>query len=286
MPDTVAPVSAPSQATPSTPQSVPSAAPADPEYDFGEFKMSRSAAAAQLKQTNELRKGAYAKFEESSKMRKDFDAQIADFDRDPEAFFRARGKNFDEIAAKRLMHKMHEQEMSPEQREAAADKLERDALRAKVDEYEKVKVQEQETQATQAHMQHWDTRIAQALAASDLPRTPKTVARAADKLIALAEKGVPIDRIPLEAIVAELRTDLHGELSSVVAAFKDNPAGLRKFLGEDIVKAVNQMSLDAVRNPQKSQTKAPEQRASTDRAKKPADKMNVGSWREHLRTFT
>lgn len=286
MPDTVAPASAPSQAAVTSEQSAstqPQGAHADPEFDFGDgLRMTRSAAAQQLKNLRELQKGSYSKFEEAAKLRKDTEALLARADDDPEGFYKARGKDFKKLAAERLMRDMQEQEMSPEQRENARIKLERDAFKAEKEAFEKQQLDQQEQQAVQAHTQHWDTSIAQALAASDLPRTPRTVARAADKLMALAEQGVPIDRLPMSAIIEEIRGEFRTDLQSVVKSM--SATQLREYLGPEAIKALNQASIEAVRNPQKSQTKAPEQRASSERKKAP-ESMSVGSWREHLRTL-
>lgn len=262
---------------PATPQAAD-----DPEIDFGNgLKFKRSQARDQLARVKELERGSHERFQQAAQHRKQAEALVAGFKQDPERYFeQLTGQPFDQFAAKRLLDKMKMQEMAPEVREAYEAKnqleIERREKQALLDE----KKQQAEAQESHRWMQHWDNQIAQVLKSSDLPHSPKTVLRVVEKMIALGEQGVPVERIPLSTIVSEIRQDVQGELVSLLSSIED--AGkLTEFFGPDLAKKVRKALMSEVTK-SKPSSRPTEQRPST---KKEDPRMGLAAWRQHIRSL-
>jgi hypothetical protein len=202
------------------------AAPDDPEIEIDDgVKLKRSELRDVYKRRKELDRGAFDKFQEAAKLRKEAaeakeQAQqiVAGMSKDYKAALRAAGHDPIKVAEQILAEALEEYQLTPEQKEA------RDA-KAKLAEYEQ-REQEQKQAHEEAQRaaavaqweQRFDAGFTQAIQTSGLPKTAKVVSRMAEKVELYWGQGV---QVPLDEIAAEVKQDLIQERRELLQSAKD-----------------------------------------------------------------
>lgn len=134
MPDPVAPVAPVEAAKPVTP-TAPVAKPVEPaevaeEYEIDGQKVLLTKTQARTRLQKAM--AADKRLQEAAEKKKEVEKFWEDFEKDPEAAYRARGKDPDKLFAEHLSRKAKLELLTPEQREAAQLKQERDDAKAEL----------------------------------------------------------------------------------------------------------------------------------------------------------
>lgn len=221
----------------------------DPEIDFGDgLKLKRSDAAKSLAKRKELDRAAFAKFEEASKIRKEWERiQQAD----PEEFFKARGIDPTQYAFEKLQREVEMREATPEQRAA----LQREQALAD----REMKIKEQEAQyeqrafeaEKQQYIQKLDKELPAALQKAGLTPDPFVFAQIAKVLQSQIANDMPEDYEGAAELVAESYRE---NFSKHTATLKYEDA-VKHY--PQLVKTIREGDLARARNPQTAPQRAP-----------------------------
>lgn len=233
-----------SQSQAATPQKTQSQEDDDPEFDLGDVgRLKRSELSKIIKSRKDFERGAYMKMQEAAKARKEAEAIKAEaqrikesFGSDLEAQLRAIGVDPDEWAEKRLAQKLEEHRLTPEQREARAQKEELDRLRAEKAEMEKQQQQRQYDEQVSKYQQYYDQQFSDAIITSGLPKTATTLKRMAEKAELYWGSGL---QVPLDIIAAEVKDDIKTEKRELIKSLKDDD--LLDFYDDDEREAIRKL---------------------------------------------
>jgi hypothetical protein len=134
------------------------------------------------------------KFQKAAELDKARAAWLEAAKKDPWVIFKELGVDPDELAESRLKEKLRLQLMSPEQKEAYEAKMERDALKKRLEETEAKTKEEKEAldkekvdRLKSEYAQQLDHTVPEVFKERGIAPTPRRIARAAEYLIAHAE---------------------------------------------------------------------------------------------------
>lgn len=246
-------------------QSVEAQTQDDPEIELDAgVKLKRSELRDLHKRRKELDKGAFDKFQEAAKLRKEAAEERAQaqqlvqaMGKDYKAALRAAGHDPVKVAEQILKEALDEYQLSPQDREL------RD-YKAKVEEYERQQAElaeQQKAAQEQAAVQQWEQRFDQAFTGAiqtvGLPKTARVVARMAEKVESYWGAGV---EVPLEEIAAEIKQDIIAERRELLQSIKDEQAA--DLYDDSELEIARKLILrkaqaSAPKQPVQSQTKAP-----------------------------
>lgn len=150
----------------------------------------------------------------AAKMKKDLDmtnnqvAQLIDaLKRDPWKVLSnpSLGHDTRKLAEEYVWNMIQEQRMTPEQRQAAQDRLENTQMKAEKEQFKKDQEQREFEALTAQRRAYWEKTIPEAIDAAGLPKTSYTIRRFAEYIKAAAKARVPAD---MPGIANQIRQEL------------------------------------------------------------------------------
>lgn len=164
---------------------------------------------------------------------------------------------------------------TPEQKEAYQNKQKIQELEQQQQERQQQEEQNHARQARDYYANQYQTQIIEALKISDLPQTPETVSRIAQKMAIGLKYGMELS--PTE-VIPEVKRDYMNELKAIYGKLEGEH--LYQFLGDDTVKKVQQASLAKMKNP--NGTKPAQQAKSVSEDKPLTKKITKDEWKAKL----
>ena len=249
------------------------------------------------KAIKEYERGIQAKFRQNAETQKMLDL----FDKDPEKFFQAKGKNFDEMAEERLARKYEIMQMSPEAREAMQLKqqiqeMKQAELASKSEVISEIKellgkdaptdLENAPKEHLQAYLQHQkqlmntaqkeiEAEFVSAWQETGLPKDPFFGAQMAFRMM----RNKNSNGTPLTA--KEAANKIRSEwFSSVDKAFTNDLTGIMGALSTESKNAIRQYFLSQV-NGIEAQNKGPAQQPQAA-SNQPKKQLNEIEWRKHM----
>lgn len=168
--------------------------------------------------------------QQHSDLEKQVRAFFTDFEKDPFFAMSQLGMKPDQVIDQYINKQMENAKKSPEQ--LRAEQLEQELQKIKTDrDNEKKESEKKEFERLQQHaFQQYDVQMEQSLAKSDLPKTPYTVKKIADYMLAALQAGkdvTPDDVIPL------VREEMHNDLKEMFASLPEDAA--EQLIGEQML---------------------------------------------------
>lgn len=195
-----------------------------------------------------LRKGSYQRFEDAKKA----NTQLEQFNKllqNPNAVFEELARRHGPDRAAAIIAQQHQQieqyrKMTPEQRQRWQEHQQYLADKRQVAEHKKqLEATERKAQAEKAAGVIRE-RFTQALTGLELPVNQQTIARMAIIAKDRMARGLPHeDHVE---IAREVKTQMQAELRGLVKGL--NPQQLREFLGDDHIKTIRQMQIEALQS--------------------------------------
>lgn len=233
---------------------------------------------AELVRLAQLGLGASEKFEQAAKNRKQAEAIIDLFQKDPAKAMKALGHDVRKLAEEYLYNEAQKSMMTPEQKQKAEIQEEIQRLKQ---EAEDLKTQQREDRISQLQAKYENdiqTDIIGAIDKYKLPKNPKTVARMAEYMASALENGY---ELTAQDIAPRVRMDLEEEHKSLFNHY--DVEDLLKLLGDGQLKKIREYEINKVKAKSPA---APTQTITTPSTKKddyneaPAKKF---SWEEFER---
>lgn len=178
------------------------------------------------------------KFQGAASKEKMMNEFIARFKDDPDALYRHLGVDPVEAAKKRLAAELKRKVMTPQEREIAEYKEELEAFRKKEKDRADNEHKEKVTQLQTKYEQQYDKEMSEAIMASGLPKTPKTVKRCAEIAYRNLQQGY---ELPWSTIMEVVRSEYQNDVKELFGAA--DPDALMKLFGDDIAKKLTSASL-------------------------------------------
>lgn len=203
----------------------------------------------------QLSKASNRRFEEAARIRKEAEAQAAAIKQhastllqglreSPAETLAALGIDVDDLSESYVANKLQRAMMDPRELELIDTKR-------KLQEYEQMQQQQQMTYQQQQHQKEvealsneFDTKIQQALMASNLPKTPYTAHRVADILLAAAENDIDLDPA---TVVPQVYQELQEGLGQVASTLSGE--ALIDFIGPEALARIRKADVARLKNP-------------------------------------
>jgi hypothetical protein len=241
---------------------------------------------AELLKKAELGYGAYSKFEEASKLRKDVQTFVKALrSEDPQVraqALQAAGFNVQEYVDQHIEQLRQEAQLTPDQRERKRFETERQQWEQQKQKWEHQQREQVITQQTAVVKQQYQEMFGKALAEAGIPDTGMQMARVAKTVQTMREAGYPITPETVahaaKIVGQEYRTEAEKYISGL-----DVPA-LLDVLGREKVAAIRKHFVEQAR-PQEAapstqvptpKSQEPERRVSTEELKRKALERRFG----------
>ncbi len=216
------------------------------------------------------------KFREASVLRREADErqkEIAAFEKDPWGYLKGKGRDPYELAESLLLEKIKYEQMSDEQREALAAKMEAEELRAWKDEHEGKEKAKQDAELSEQAVLSIDRDIGETLKSLGRKPTPRLVARIAETMLAHMTKseGEVSAKNVIGSVQKEYQADIHEYLSNMT------PDQLREVLPKGLLDGLRKADVEKAlsQDPTRSRRRV----VSTDGTVKEAPRKRL-SWDE------
>ena len=243
------------------------------EVDYDEMKRDAQkvrAADKRFKEASELRKAAEERHKE-----------VESFQKDPWGYLKKSGNDPYELAESLLLERIKYEQMSDEQREALAAKMEAAELRKYKEEHEGKEKAKRDAELSEKAVQSIDQDIGETLKSLGRKPTPRLVARIAETMLAHMSKseGEVSAKNVIGSVQKEFQSDIHEYLSEMT------PEQLREVLPKNLLDGLRRsdvekaMSQDPTRSRRRvvstdgTVKEAPKKRLSWDDAFKDKDKQ-------------
>lgn len=232
----------------------------DPEIELEDgVKAKKSELRDVYKRRKELDRGAFEKFQEASKLRKDADAKHAEakelvslLSSDVVSALRKAGKDPVAVAEKILTDALNEHNMSPAERAARESQAELERLKAENAKRDKLEQDQQAAARVAEYETTFGNDFVEAFQTNGLPPDPFLVGQMAFEVEALLEAGVPYSKTLLNEIAVYLDGKHRGSLTSRLQSAQDEQ--IAALLGEHGLEKTRQLLLrKAQAQPQKQQ---------------------------------
>ena len=227
--------------------------------------------------TERFQKAATEK-KEAERLRKEADERLNKMKTDPWSVLKEMGLDPRKVSEEYLIEQLKLDAMTPEQKQALADKSKSDKdradLEARLKAYEEKEAKDKEEaekkqvdELSKKYAQEYEQEFIEALKPTNLPKNARTVAMVADKMYQAMQEGYELSAKQAAKLVEK-------ELKEVKAALlADMDAEtLAAFLGEDQIKKLRKRDAEKVKNPTPTQpAKAPEPKPKDDAPQSPEE---------------
>lgn len=168
--------------------------------------------------------------QQHSDLDKSVKAFFAAFEKDPFRAMSELGMKPEQVIDKYINEQLENSKKSPEQIEAEKNRAELQALKAEREKEKEDNKSKELVRLQEQAFQQYDVQLEQSLSKSDLPKTPYTVKKIADYMIAGLKAGKdvsPEDVIPL------VREEMHNDLKEMFASLPEEV--VEGLLGEQVL---------------------------------------------------
>ena len=221
-------------------------------------------------------KGADKRFEEGAKARKQAEKFVELMKNDPWAALEQMGLNPDDLSQQRIMRKIEQEMMTPEQRELAEAKA---RLKAIDEERTARETEEKNKQADALRDQlqsEYITMFKEALDSESLPLTNWTQQRMTQYFLHAAEAGI---NVTAKQVAEQVKLDYTKAIQDIMG--QSTGDALSKLLGDDIVKKIRTHDVERIKQPN-FVNKQSVNGKPTNTSKSNKNKMSPDEWRNHI----
>lgn len=216
------------------------------------------------------------RFKEAAALRREADErrkEIQAFEKDPWGYLKGKGRDPYELAESLLLEKIKYEQMSDEQREALAAKMEAEELRAWKEEHEGKEKAKRDAELSEKAVQSIDQDIGETLKSLGRKPTPRLVARIAETMLAHMTKseGEVSAKNVIGSVQKEYQADIHEYLSNMT------PDQLREVLPRDLLDGLRKADVEKAMS--QDPTRSRRRVVSTDGTVKEAPRKRL-SWDE------
>lgn len=183
-------------------------------------------------------KAARTKIQESSELKKKWDAAKAD----PRQFFKEHDMDPEEWAEMTLAEKLKEMQKSPEERERDELKKYKETHEEKERRQKEDAEKEEATKAESEAMQSLDNEILEAFQNSGLPKKAMFVRMIAGDMHAAAKRG---EDLTAKAAASKIKQDLQNDFRGLASEI-DVDTFVKEYLSEDVLKKIREFELRRV----------------------------------------
>lgn len=228
---------------------------------------------AQLRLAEGNRFDAHAKEKKAfEKEKREHAAALEAFKKDPAGFFRKMGMDPREWAEGHVHESMQDDNLTAEQKELRDAKKKLQEIEAEKKSAEEKAQQERIEKLADAEAERLNTELPKLLAAANLPKSPRTLARVAELWLTNEEQGLDL---PLESLVDLAREQYLSEVQAIFGSADGEQ--LLKLLGEQNAKKIRKADLARLR-------KGPGTTAAPAQTSKPAAKAK-GRTKEEFKAY-
>lgn len=237
----------------------------------------------------QLSKASNKRFEEAARIRKEAEQQAAAIKQHtatilqglreaPVETLAALGIDVDDMSETYVASKLQRAMMDPKERELMDTKERLKQYEQQQQAYQSKIEQEKYQKEVEALTHEFDTKIHQALMASDLPKTPYTAHRVADILLAAAENDIDLD--PAD-VVPKVYEELRTGLSQV--AGKLSGEDLINFIGPEAMARIRKADVSRLKNPRNEASSSYEPRSSGNKGPRKSQAMSSEEFKNYLK---
>lgn len=218
----------------------------------------------------QLRKASAQKFEEAAKIRKEVETILTKAKSDPWALIEYLGGNPDEMAEQRLINRLQQEKLTPEQRELLQRQQELEQREARIREYEEQTRNQTVSKLQQEQTQRMSTEIIAALESIEFPANEDFIAEMARIKAEALANDYDMPWVDAARAVEEHMAEI------AERRFRSMPTKkLMKMLGEETMKRIRAEDVAALRTQQPKQHTQPP--APKPQAKK--GPMTMDEWK-------
>lgn len=194
-----------------------------------EFDLSNDEHIERLKEMAQKGEGADQKFQEASKMRKQMEAFAQLMQKDPIAALKKLGHDPDKLTESYMEERIAQMQKSPEQIEKETLQKELEEIRTEKERLENERLDAEKARAADAYSRQLDNEITDALATSDMPKSPYVVKRLAEFMMLGLKKDPNFavkDALPL------VERQIKSEIQQMFEAMPEDT--VEKILGNNV----------------------------------------------------
>lgn len=207
-----------------------------------DFDLSDDSHIERLREMAQKGEGADQKFQEASKMRKQMEQFAKLMQDDPIAALKRLGHDPDSIAEMHMQKRLEEMQKSPEQLEREALQKELEGMKKDKERIENERLEMEKKAAQESYSRKLDTEITEALAKSEMPKSPYVVKRLAEYMMMGLKKDPNFD---VKDAVPLVERQIKREIQEMFEAMPEDI--VEKLLGQNVTTKLRKRRLSQMK---------------------------------------